>query len=307
MQPQGAESLSCRARWRSLFDTTLRWMEQHVDRFLLGRDPDHVAQLARIKLLAELALACDLGLMAVAGAAQEWSLVQAGRLRRLQWLLRHDLGDGRRPASLMRGDPPPDGVQLSALASLADILGRWGAADAWPGPERPRASDAHPPWIASLDVVAACRGLGFDDLAGGGKSRAAGFPTLPQNAAYALAHVIMFRTHFGRGPGLAAAESSLLCAWVPVWQRQMADAGDVDLLGELTIAARCLGIRDDPFDVAAVIQQSQEADGAVVGLHEAHVAAEAGAGVACAWFKRRYHTTVVANVAASFSVCDLRE
>ena len=49
------------ARWGALFGTTLAWLERDISHFLLGADTDPVCHLARLKPLAELALACDIG------------------------------------------------------------------------------------------------------------------------------------------------------------------------------------------------------------------------------------------------------
>jgi hypothetical protein len=290
------------ASWPTVFETTLGWIERHADRFLLGPAPEPAVQVARLKPLVELALACDLGLMACGGTAAAGARPEHARLLGLQERLREDLEDGRRPALLMRRSPPPEGVARSALASLAVILDRWGAAGAWPQPERPSAADAHPPWLTRIEVRTACHALGFGDPATRRGATPHGEPQLPHGATYALAHVIMFRTDFGREAGFTTEERTWLLAWMPIWQRQWAESRDVDALAELTIAARCLGQHRDSVAVPALILQAQEREGAVVGLHEAEVPVEAGPGLCSAWFQRRYHTTLVANMAAALSL-----
>ena len=244
------------------------------------------------------------------GALPGWRRQQVGRLRQVLEVVRDDVGQGSRLAALMWRHPTPHSSQLSALSTLAACLGRWEALAGWPSDERPAAAEAHARWIASFDVVTACRRLGFDTPSMYWTPvgvQVATYPTLARDAAYVLTHVVFFRTDFGRIPGgLGAADTAWLRTWAPIWQQQCADAGDLDLLGEMTMMLRCLRVYDDAVDVATVMQQSQEADGAIADRQEVESAAEAGADAASRWFRQRYHTTLVANMAAVLSLAPVQ-
>ena len=136
-------------------------------------------------------------------------------------------------------------------------------------------------WMETLDLVAAGRHLG------GG---------MTANAGYVLSHVVLTRTDFGRTPSaISPPEVEWLRSVAPAWQRQF--AADVDLLCVLVIMMRCVGLHDDAFDVPAAIAARQEAVGAVVSSHDIPPPPSMDER-----FWRRYHATLVANMASSMSL-----
>jgi hypothetical protein len=136
-------------------------------------------------------------------------------------------------------------------------------------------------WMETLDLVAAGRHLG-------GRMTA--------NAGYVLAHVVFTRTDFGRAPSaITPPEVAWLREAAPGWQLQF--AGDVDLLCVLVVMMRCVRIADDALDVPSAIAARQDAAGAVVAAHE--VPPPPGMDER---FWRRYHATLIANMASSLSL-----
>jgi hypothetical protein len=135
-------------------------------------------------------------------------------------------------------------------------------------------------WMETLDLVAAGR-----HLAG----------TMTTNAGYVLSHVVFARTDFGRTPSaITAPEVAWLRGAAPAWQRQF--VADVDLLCVLVIMMRCVGLDDDAIDVPSAIAARQEPAGAVVSSHDIPPPPSMDER-----FFRRYHATLVANMAASLS------
>jgi hypothetical protein len=121
------------------------------------------------------------------------------------------------------------------------------------------------------------------------RAPAGAIPTRP--AGYEITHTIFFLTDYGRRPSAVPAQArKRLIAELPRMLAHTCGRDDVDLAGELALAARCL---EQPLPAAALrlVEAAQQPDGMV----RARSRSPSGA-TARDRFLRNYHATIVATI-----------
>jgi hypothetical protein len=126
---------------------------------------------------------------------------------------------------------------------------------------------------------------------------------ISDGSAYAVTHEVFYRTDFGAEPAALGEDvTRYLALWLPPWTRSFAEEENWDLVAELLLSARFVGVYGHAaFPHVEALRAAQREDGSFAG--------PAGAGrgllhVDHAPVRRRflscYHTTLVAVLALAY-------
>ncbi|MBF0688568.1 MAG: hypothetical protein IR158_12495 [Cellulomonas sp.] len=119
------------------------------------------------------------------------------------------------------------------------------------------------------------------------------------DAGYSVTHTVFYVTGFGRRPEeMPTHMAEYVRAWLPVWVRVFELRRNLDLVAELLLAGRCLGI-DVPGMTS--LHRAQDLEGMVPGpVRPGQSTASTPAGR----FAQSYHTTLVSLMAAAAGIRD---
>jgi hypothetical protein len=281
-----------------------QWATSHLEEFRLQKT-GVLDELARLKPVVELATAADL---LVARHPDAYPLeVAARRVIDFCWT---ELGRGELLVSLVGQDP-----RLAVLAPVYAPFPRWGlrneALDTALGDAVRSVSEdlsgSHG-W-QELELAVTFAALGIDapwNVTDAYRSTWAlaieCLPDLDERALYTLAHAVFYRTDYGRVPdALPAPHRAVLVEELPHWIQTGLDDGQLDVAGELILAARCAGIADGG-DCANRFLEAQEPDGMIPAPRSRWRRLQPEVDdPAQRRFLDHYHTTLVCMLAAAFS------
>lgn len=289
-------------------ERAIEWITSNLDLFQLSHATTDEQRLWLLKPLGELLLTLDVldrsGLQSWAsvsklvslGVELAWRETGSGQLflRLLgeypDWVILSTLYP-----TLQRFGLPTDALvqQLTRLLSMRGV----------------RAIE-YPAW-RELDLVYACVKLGVKPLAEPGavasRTWLAAHPEpwlLSEGAAYSVTHTVFYITDFGAEPNsLSTRSREYLTLWAPSWQQYFDEAVNYDLLGELVMALRCIGVSEDAYPAFPALRLAQEADGLVPSPPGAgRNLVDERCDARRVRFLRNYHTTLVAIMACAMSL-----
>jgi hypothetical protein len=286
--------------YRQLGTRALRWIKANLGYFSVSAPDNDLTLVREIKPIAELGLACDLLLKT--GAASSLAIHRTVPVELIAHCWRQ-LSEGEHLRHLLLTYP-----DLFSLVTVYPPFVRAGFRN--PGLDsviRSLSMDSgiraleFPAWRL-LDFAAALRALCVPspwklrhefDHTWLGKTPAPWM--LSDSAAYSFTHTVFCMTDFGCRPrDLPVRARKYASQWVPVWSAYYARVWNLDLCGEMLMAAHCLGVQV-PSDPLMALVGGQRRDGSVPGPHGIAASMEMRSGKKSArqQFLLDYHTTVV--------------
>lgn len=272
----------------------LRWLCDNEALFDVHRRSDPVLQLQLLKPFSELVLA----LSALRQLAKpyprrardimhaSWTSMECGREPMRLLLTRPDLVEiAGLIASFARCGYRSPSVEHGLSALIGELTG-WGA----DLPMWRRMAVWHALDVLEIQAFPA-------SLPKGALLRDLPLPwTITEGLAYAATHEILYVTDFGlQLHRLPRAAQAYLAFSMPLWIDIFIDRRHWDLLAELLLCAACIGIVV-PLYAACILEEQQAVDGSFPGPKGAGREIPAR-GVREQYFKKRYHTTLVAMLA----------
>lgn len=124
---------------------------------------------------------------------------------------------------------------------------------------------------------------------------------ISEASAYSLTHTVFYTTDFGADiAGLPQAHVAYLKRWVPVWQCYYARAVNMDLLAEMIMVGRCLGLEEGE-SMWRAIADAQCPSGAVPSPLSRDWTESLAADPGKRDFFTNYHTTLVTIMAVAMA------
>lgn len=124
--------------------------------------------------------------------------------------------------------------------------------------------------------------------------------TISDSSAYSLTHTVFFLTDFGQeSHRLPEEHRRYLALWLPVWMEHYKTALHYDMLSEMIMVARCIGMEEED-DWGSILLDRQEKDGMIRGLEKPETDRKE-AEESRKEFRDHYHSTLTGFMASVMS------